>query len=605
MLKTTTAKSFLILCFFIISGKSNAQTKCEEQPVGERDVFFLYREFGLPNSSNLKVVVISSHIYRYKYNYGYNCPALIDGVKVSLTNAFSDKTNEIENNEYNPAADNRFNQVMKQNVKHEFAFSNGVEAKGTGPDLYLTVISATEYIKKVREKIISNYKDKGYKIFQVGFDEYFDDHLQQMKLEKIEKLSSLWIEEYRSGSIKAMAKPYQENKPESKNNNSSRDNSNTSRQGNTNRAPLNTEGLANHINWLNQNTKPTVRDGVLKYTRTFIFDEEGMHFFMDGGSYVIRWSAIQGLAPTKTDRLYIAYAGKDGRSMFEYVTPANNIRVTEVKYHVEEILIKLNFYKNTRIFGTIEDADVMDQQRFADQEAQRQADLKAAAAPGEAIAFLLNGNWEFTGVSAFKEAMKFEDIGRTPYVPNKVYSFYEVRFRIVYGSKRVRFNLAPLAFTWMELPSFKKFNSNGVQIAYDDFQETRFYSPSIGLSYVFFPKKELSNRHRKFEIPLAINYSPLWSPKNDDVTADGALDTKFKDYFKGTSFTLQGTLGVDFFLGKKFGVGFHGGAYYINVQSSEETITETVNDTQQKFTYKFDDLNKIVPHGEFKLILRF
>lgn len=211
MFNSTMIKISSCLLFIFLSFTLNAQKKYTELPVNERDVFFLYTEFGLPNSSQLKVVVISSYIYRYKYNYGYDYPVLVDGVKAPLSNAFFDKMNDIVKNENNIYATNRFNQVMtKTNVKLEFAFSDGVIAKGTGPELYITVSSATEFIKKAREKIINQYKSKGYTILQSDFDEYFDEHLEQMNLEKIEKLSPLWIEEYHSGDIKAMARKYQE-----------------------------------------------------------------------------------------------------------------------------------------------------------------------------------------------------------------------------------------------------------------------------------------------------------------------------------------------------------------------------------------------------------
>lgn len=211
MIKNSLVKGLMCFLFIFFSANLIAQKKYIELPVNERDVFFLYSEFGLPNSSQLKVVVISSYIYRYKYNYGYDYPALVDGVKAPLTNAFSEKMNEIVQHEFNIQATNRYNQVgIKNNIKLEFAFSDGIVAKGSGPELYLTMSSATEFIKRIRERIIKEYQNKGYTILQTGFDEYFDDHLTEMNLEKIEKLSPLMIGIYRTGDIKSMASKYQE-----------------------------------------------------------------------------------------------------------------------------------------------------------------------------------------------------------------------------------------------------------------------------------------------------------------------------------------------------------------------------------------------------------
>jgi hypothetical protein len=306
----------------------------------------------------------------------------------------------------------------------------------------------------------------------------------------------------------------------------------------------------------------------------------------------------------ETNRVYVGYNGKNGQPLDEYVTPADGVEAYQVQSRIMAIIRMLED-RDVALYN-VGDIDV-DYQRKKEQEADRQdAQNEAAAAPFEAVAFLLNGNWEFTGASTFKEARKISDIGRSPYVPLKQYSFIEARFRIAYGSKHLRFNLAPLAFNWLSLPSYKKYNTSGSLIKYTDFSDTRFYSPSIGLSYMFFPKKELLNRHRNYELSVSANYALLVSPKNEDVEVkDVAYDTEFKEYFKGTPSIIQATLGGDFFLSKGFGIGLHGGIYYMNIEATDDVLTETVNGTQKKFTIKFDDINKVVPHAALKLILRF
>ena len=105
---------FSILCLFFKTHTLTGQTTYQQLPVPQRDVFFFYQEFGLPNSDALKVLVISSHIYRYKFNYGYDQPASIGGVRTALMNAYSEKMEEIVLNEYHESLVNDKNQVMSK-----------------------------------------------------------------------------------------------------------------------------------------------------------------------------------------------------------------------------------------------------------------------------------------------------------------------------------------------------------------------------------------------------------------------------------------------------------------------------------------------------------
>ncbi len=202
MKKKNFITTFFTSFFIFIAGAAEAQ---QEVPIPERNVYYIYQEFGLPNSDKLKVLVISSHIYRYKYN-----DDAYQRAETALSLAFGNKMSEIQNNEYNPDASssNQVHANVSQQI--EFGYSNGITAKSTGPEIRQVFTSSTELLRKSREQLIAEFEKKGYTIFQTSFDEYFDDHLNQMKLEKVERLSSLWIPNYRNGLIVSMAKGYQE-----------------------------------------------------------------------------------------------------------------------------------------------------------------------------------------------------------------------------------------------------------------------------------------------------------------------------------------------------------------------------------------------------------
>lgn len=207
---TISITCFTLLLLLLQSRTVSAQTVYEERPLNEREVCFLYAEFGLPNSDKVKAVVFTSYIYRYKYKYGYSHPVLgFSGFRTRLINQFNKKINEIVNNEFNAAAA-LSNQVMyKPHYKIEWAFSDGHIAKATGPELYLTLSSPTALLEKVREKVIQQYRERGYQVFQVTFDEHYDDGVKVMRLEHVSKLSPLYVETYHTGSIKRLAQPYQ------------------------------------------------------------------------------------------------------------------------------------------------------------------------------------------------------------------------------------------------------------------------------------------------------------------------------------------------------------------------------------------------------------
>ena len=203
----------ILLALLILPGATAySQTLYEEVPEKERDLCFLYTEFKLPGTEELKVVVFSGHLFRYKYSYGYSHPVLgMDGFHTRLINRWNLRINEIKNNEHNSQASIQSNQVMPVKTRHEWSFNNSGIAEATGPELYLTLSSSTELLDKVREHLIEDYRRRGYIVFQTGFEAYYDEGIDIMKLESIRKLSPLYVEEYHTGDIRSLARSLQEN----------------------------------------------------------------------------------------------------------------------------------------------------------------------------------------------------------------------------------------------------------------------------------------------------------------------------------------------------------------------------------------------------------
>lgn len=174
------------------------------------------------------------------------------------------------------------------------------------------------------------------------------------------------------------------------------------------------------------------------------------------------------------------------------------------------------------------------------------------------------------GVSriASLSALSDEGIGDWyAYEPVKNYECLEARLRLTLGKKHFRFNISPLGYTWVVLPSFRKYDLKKNEIDYTDFGSIRFFSPSIGISYAFYRKMDAADKYRALEIPLSLNFSPMWSGKTDMVKVNNvAYDSEFKDYFKDFKFNLTLSAGINIFVSEGFGLGFSVGYYYFNIK---------------------------------------
>ena len=219
----------------------------------------------------------------------------------------------------------------------------------------------------------------------------------------------------------------------------------------------------------------------------------------------------------------------------------------------------------------------------------------------DAISVLMGAYWEISGsISTFTY-----EISPSGYNPIKKYDPTDARFTIVYGEKNLTFNLG-MGLTWVDLPSYRKYNTSGTELKYTDLGTVRYLSPSAGLTYKFMSKANKADFFRDFEFPLTVSFAPLFSTKSDDLTIKSqAFDTPFDKYFDGLSYNINASLGANIYFGKGIGLALSGGATYVNINGTTTKLTETDNNNRHNdFTIKFDKISRIVPRAELKLILR-
>lgn len=123
------------------------------------------------------------------------------------------------------------------------------------------------------------------------------------------------------------------------------------------------------LDWLNDNVTKTVRYGLLNYEYTAFFDENGF-CYMFNEPKVARWSTIQGLGTTNTNRVYIAFDNTKGVSIYQYVTPKEGITAEAVMWKINEALYKRG-YKSVKIWKGLKDGDEMYLLRKQQEEATR------------------------------------------------------------------------------------------------------------------------------------------------------------------------------------------------------------------------------------------
>jgi len=262
-------------------------------------------------------------------------------------------------------------------------------------------------------------------------------------------------------------------------------------------------------------------------------------------------------------------------------------------------LVKADKKLHPENYGTLPEPKLYDNVDEIPLTPQAQATLDAF----DAVSVLFGNFWEISGTASFTNPVSYQP-GNYNYTPTKAYELNDARFVFVYGEKNFTFNLG-VGFSWMSLPSYRKYNSSGSETAYTDFGTVKYISPSIGVTYKFISQKNKSDFYRNIEFPLTVSFAPLFGGKTKKVTIKNeAYDTEFSHYFEGLCYNINASIGANMYFGKGFGIGVSAGGTYVNIKATKEKITETINNTQSSFTIKMDDLSPIIPRAEVKLIFR-
>jgi hypothetical protein len=182
-----------------------------------------------------------------------------------------------------------------------------------------------------------------------------------------------------------------------------------------------------------------------------------------------------------------------------------------------------------------------------------------------------------------------------------------VRMNFVLGNKKIRLNISPIGFYWVDLPYYKKYNEQNVMVATGEFSQPRFYAPTIGLIYCMIPKADRNDDYRVLEFPLAINFSPFMGVKNTGFSiANVARDSEFKNYLAPFNYVLSGTIGANIYPGDGLGFSLNTGVSYLGINATNKEVYETdANQRTNTYTIKMDKAKKLLANFELKFLIRF
>ncbi len=544
---------YLIIAIAFTANAQNDKSKIVE--ASKRKSYFLYEEATSPLNSNCKILLVSSYIYRIKYEGNYN------DVSSKLYNAA---------NLYAENALNNFNRKLS-----DIEFNERVYDKGIAKDLILTAHKADaywdvvyanghcpngekfsipqqknvwKYSQQCRETFIREKRKDGYHVFQVTFDEYYGKHDSTLEdnisfttvIDEVEKLSPLEIELYRKEVISSL-QDYGQYSGE-----------------------INKPGSL-----MVTGTETTTTSSRKKNAKKSTSSSET-------SEYVPRQWCID--KSIQIDQLYAKALDPKTSTL----TSWREVLTAIDEYYADNCNVDYNI-------------DLMRNEAVA----REQAQTETMVATFDAVSSVLSiFNWEFKGsTSSYLNGEAF---------PGEKYNVDEVRLNFTLGRNRLRLSFSPVGFAWVKIPKFKKLNNEGVTIGEGEFGNTRFYSPSLGLMYCFMTKSERAEDYRTIEFPLAVSINPLFGAKNTDLIASGNEDSQIGDYFSDFNFYSNATLGINVYFSDGFGIGIAAGISYIAIKPTKENVINT-NSSGNTSTFKvmIDDEKNIVPSVDAKLIYRF
>jgi len=201
----------ILFCLFFTIFNTAAQTY--PKPVAQREVCFFYQEWSITNkSTDPKVLVISSHLYRFNPNSrdsDFRAGNGFENFKDQLQLSVDAVENQMEFDERLPGNQSHHSVGPYGSRGVEWAFWwQSVRSEATGPELYTQYTNTTQHLLAIREAIIKEYRDNGYTIFQVDFSAEVEDSFDTSEMERVEKLSPLYITPYRKGVIKKISEDH-------------------------------------------------------------------------------------------------------------------------------------------------------------------------------------------------------------------------------------------------------------------------------------------------------------------------------------------------------------------------------------------------------------
>lgn len=213
-------RKLIAFCLFMATIFTvNAQKKGVIIPEDDRNTCFLYAEAESPVNPNVKILIVSSYIYRKKYKTTDASDKLSNASSNyfdGITKPFLQKIEEIVTNERvfvsGIAKDIVFDDQIAKSFKSS-VYADGHCPISADEQLKIPQYTSTKLFSKAcRNRLIRAKRDQGYRIFQVTFDEYYEtrdsydqlwtnEHHKQV-VDQVEKISPLEVEPYRPGAIK-------------------------------------------------------------------------------------------------------------------------------------------------------------------------------------------------------------------------------------------------------------------------------------------------------------------------------------------------------------------------------------------------------------------
>ena len=238
--------SLILILFTLV--KTQAQQlnpRLIEDP--KRTACFLFAEGESPFNTKVKVIIVSTYIYRQKYEDYSASESLGTASKlyyINLINAFNKKLRDIESNErylHTTATGNVLNgdiilrsSVIEAHLSPSSGLAFGYCPTQNNNQPIVSYRSSTDFSENCRERFIDEKRREGYKVFQVRFDEYYDRSPSGLftvaefnaAIDEVRPLSQLYVDYYRAGEIKSLS-GYKANESSSSSSSSSKSKSGT------------------------------------------------------------------------------------------------------------------------------------------------------------------------------------------------------------------------------------------------------------------------------------------------------------------------------------------------------------------------------------------